>query len=274
MFANGVNLDTYAYNVATRTGRTRTAPRRGKNIEISQRHGAIPTPGKKYGANTVILPMWVIGADEDGNVPRDGTMRALFQHNLDMLLGIFAANEVELVDVMPDGSVRRIVGEVLDVIDPDIQAGGTRAQFSVSVQAFTAFWEDTETVTATKTGTGLWHVTALQGATAPMDDQLVRFDGPCTNPRLTNIDGIYVAYNAVLSGTQWVAINCADWSITTGGGLAVSYIPGTGLDHAGDARWFVLTPQPRDPIPRCTFSQTAGTTGKATLTGRRKWLIG
>jgi hypothetical protein len=271
MIVNGVDLNTLAYNISTRTGRSRTPPRRGKNVQIASQHGDVQVPGKKYAGNSLVLPMWVIGADEDGNVPRDGSMRALMHHNLDRLLRIFGAPVVELLDPMPDGTVRRITGEVLDIIDPDIQAGGTRAQFSVTVQTWSAFWEDTSVVSAAKVGTGVWDVVAFEGATADMDDCIVEFIGPCTNPRLTSPSGIYVAYNAIFTGSQQMRINCADWSLD-GTNMTESYIPGTGLDHGGDARWFVL--EPGDPTPQCTFSQTAGTTGTAKLTGRRKWLVG
>jgi hypothetical protein len=269
MIANGVSLDTYAYNIRTRTGRYNTPARRGKNVEVPARHGAIFTPGKKFGPQAVALPMWVIGADEDGNVPRDGTTRELFETNLTRLLRIFTADTVELIDDMHDGTSRRIVGQVLDVIAPDLDAGGTRAELGISLQCAAAFWEDVEERSATRTGTGLWLPVEFRDASAPMDDLTVRFAAPCTNPQVTNINGVYVAYNAALSGTHWVEINCADWTVTGGGGLTASY---SAIDHQGDPRWFVL--EPGDPTPECTFSQTAGTTGTVTLTGRRKHAIG
>jgi hypothetical protein len=269
VIANGVNLDTLAYNVASRTGRMTTPPRKGKNLDVPGRDGAIFTPGKRHAGNTVILPLWVVGANEDGEIPAYGNSRELCLDNLDRLRRLFTADTVTLVDEAPDGTRRTITGQVLDVIDPTSQAGGTRATFSVSLICAAAYWEDVDSLTASKTGTGVWDVAAFEGATARMSDLTVRFDGICTNPRLTSPSGIYVAYNAVLTGTQWVSINCGTWAITTGGGLTVSYQPGTGLDHGGDPRWFVL--EPGDPTPRCTFSQTAGATGTARLTGRRKY---
>lgn len=268
MIVNGIDLNTYAYNISTRNGRYNTPPRRGKNTEVANRHGAIFADGKKFGPQTIALPMWVIGADEDGNVPLDGTMRELFTYNLERLIRIFTSNTVELIDEMPDGSTRRIVGQVLDVIAPDITAGGTRGELGISVVTAAAFWEDTEERTATKTGTGLWLPIEFSDASAPMDDLTVRFTAPCTNPQLTNSAGVWVAYDAVFTGSQTVTINCADWSII-GSGITPDY---AALDHHGDPRWFVL--EPGDPTPECTFSQTAGTTGKVSLTGRRKHMIG
>lgn len=269
MIANGVDLNTYAYNIGSRTGRYNTPARRGKNVDVPNRNGSIFTPGKKFGPNTIALPMWVIGADEDGNIPFDGSMRELFTDNLTRLLRIFTANTVELIDEMPDGTTRRITGQVLDVIAPNVTAGGTRAELGISLQCAAAFWEDVDDRTAVKTGTGLWRPIEFRDASAAMDDLTVTFTAPCTNPRLTNSAGVWVEYDAVLNSTKWVAINCADWTVTAGGGLTANY---AAVDHGGDARWFVL--EPGDPTPECTFTQTAGTTGTVALTGRRKHIIG
>lgn len=266
MIANGIDLDTLAFNIRTRSGRSRTPPRRGKNVDVSGRSGTVWTPGKKHTSNTIVLPMWVIGADEEGRVPRDGTMRELFQANLDRLLRLFSADTVELLDPMPDGSVRRIVGQVLDVIDPDIQAGGTRAEFAVSLTTTEAYWADVNPVSASKTGTGRWEVVPFSGATAVMEDLALKFTGPSTNPKLTNPKGVFCGYNAVLTDSQSVIIDCAAWTVT-GVGFTAAY---SSLNKGGDARWFVL--EPGDPVPVCTYSQTAGTTGTAALTGRRKFV--
>lgn len=266
MFANGINLDTLGYNVSSRAGRMQTAPRRGKDLDISSRHGSLFTPGKKHTGATVVLPIWCVAADEDGRVPRDGTMRELVQAHRDRLMRIFGADTVELVDPQPDGSRRRITGQVLDAITPTVQAGGTRIELPISLTCADAFWSDVDPVAASRSGTGVWEVVPFQGATAPMDDLVVRFTAPCTNPRLTNPSGVFVAYNAALNSSQWVQIDCSTWSVTGGGGLTASY---SAVDHAGDARWFVL--DPGDPTPRVVASQTAGSTGGFALTGRRKY---
>jgi hypothetical protein len=266
MWANGTNLSTLGYNVSSRAGRLQTAPRRGKDVDIAARHGTVYTPGKKHTGCTVVLPMWCVAADEDGQVPRDGTMRELVMAHRDRLMRILGDDQVELVDPWPDGSMRRITGQVLDSITPEVQAGGTRIQFAVSLTCSSAFWEDVTAVSASRSGTGVWDVVPFQGATAPMDDLVVRFTAPCTNPRVTNIKGVFVAYNAALTGSQWVEINSATWSVVGGGGLTASL---AAVDHAGDARWFVV--EPGDPTPQVVASQTAGGTGGFALTGRRKY---
>lgn len=269
MIANGVSLDTLGYNVSSRGGRMQTAARKGKDADIAARHGTVHTPGKKHTGCTVVLPIWCVAANEDGHVPRDGTMRTLVQSHVDRLLGIFGDEQVELISPMPDGTHRRIVGQVLDSISPTVQAGGTRIELPISLSCAAAFWEDVDEVSAHRTGTGVWDLIPFQGANAPMDDLLARFEAPCTNPRFTNTKGVFVAYNAALSGTHWVEINCATWSVVGGGGHTASL---AAVDHAGDARWFVL--EPGDPTPQVVASQTAGATGGFGLTGRRKYRTG
>jgi hypothetical protein len=268
LFANGIDLSTLCYNVSSLTGRWTGPPRRGKDVDVPGRHGTVRSPRKKFTSGTVVLPMWVLGCDENGEVPSDARSQEVLYHNIDRLTRLFASDTVELVHYLPTGSVRRITGQVMDAIDLTSQAGGTRAEFAVSLVTASAFWEDVAAVAATRTGTGLWDVVPFSGATAPMDNLVVKFTGPATNPRLTNPSGVYLAYNAVLTGSQSVSIDCNTW-LPTGTGITASV---ASVDHGGDPKWFVL--EPGDPTPRVTASQTAGSTGVFTLSGRRKYLVG
>lgn len=268
LFANGVDLSTLCYNVSSLTGRLTVPPRRGKDIDVPGRNGAVRTPNKKFSAGSVVLPMWVIGLDESGEVSPGTTNQEVLYENIDRLTRLFSADSVQLIHRLPDGSERRITGQVMDAIDLSSQAGGTRAEFAVSLTTADAFWEDVSSVIATRTGTGLWDVLPFEGATAPMDDLIVKFTGPATNPRLTNPSGVYVAYNAVLTGSQTASIDCKAWTVA-GTGITAAY---SAVDHGGDPRWFVL--EPGDPTPRVTASQTAGSTGVFVLSGRRKYLVG
>jgi hypothetical protein len=268
LYANGVDLSNLAFNVASLSGRWTTPQRRGKDIDVSGRHGTIRTTGKKFTAGTVVLPMWVVGANEDGSIPHNVTSQEVVHDNIDRLTRLFSADTVKLVHVLPDGSSRQIVGQVIDAIDFSSMAGATRAEFGVTLTTAGAFWEDTDVVTATRTGTGVWDVLPFAGATAPMDDLIVKFTGPATNPRVTNPSGVYASYGAVLTGSQSISINCATWALV-GTGITPSY---SALDHGGDPRWFVM--EPGVPVPKVTASQTAGSTGVFSLSGRRKYMVG
>lgn len=265
--ANGIELSTLAYNIESLTGRLSVPPRRGKDVDVPGRHGTVRTPNKKYTSGTVVLPMWVVGSD-DGWFPIGADSKDLLYANIDKLTRIFSSDTVELIHTLPNGSSRKIIGQVVDAIDFTSQAGATRATFAVSLSTSGAFWEDLDVITASKTGTGSWEVAEFHGATAPMDDLTVKFTGPSTNPRITNSSGVYVQYSAVLTGSQTIIIDCATWTL-----MGTAITPSlSALIHVGDPRWFVLNPKESAPV--ATTSQTAGSTGVFVLIGRRKYLVG
>jgi hypothetical protein len=267
MTVNGVDISNLAYNVGDLTGRWTSPPKRGKDLDVPGRHGTVRTPRKKYSSGTVILPFWINGCNTDGTLPSDKKLRTMLQKNADRLSMLFSVDDVVLVQTLEDGSHRQVNGQVVDAIDMTVMAGASRAEFAVTLRVSGAFWKDTADVTESKTGTGVWNVSAFTGATAPMDDLIVKFTGPCTNPKLLSSSGVYVQYNAALTGSQSVAIDCGLWTLT-GTSITPSY---SALVHGGDPRWFVL--DPGDVIPQVTASQTAGSTGVFALTGRRKYLL-
>src|SRR5687768_5894726 len=86
---DGVVLNTLAKNIETLTGRLRTPPLRGSNLSIPSRHGALHTATKVYDENEIVLPMWVAGCDDDGEIPYFGSARKEFFKNLDELSNLF-----------------------------------------------------------------------------------------------------------------------------------------------------------------------------------------
>lgn len=268
--ANGVTLNTLAYNIRTLTGRLRTPVRRGGNVIVPGRHGAIRTPGKRFSEGEVVLSMWVLGADVNGLVPASGPARARLLSNVDMLTRVFGAETVELTHTLPDGSTRRLLGEVSEAIDFTSMAGGSRAEFAVAIDVPGAFWQDTADTTASFTGSGTWSVAPFAGATAPMDELRVTFNGG-TNPRITS-GGVWVQYSAALAAGESITLDCATWELTGGGGLVPDH---SAVEHSGDARWFVLAPgQGASDVPEAVVSQTGTGAMSTDLAGRRKYLIG
>lgn len=265
--ANGVVLNTLAYNVGSLTGRLRTPGRRGADVQVPGRHGAIRTPRKRYAPGEVVLPMWVVGADEDGLVPTSGPGRDLLYQNVNLLSRIFGADTVELIHTLPDGSARRVVGEPFEAIDFTTMAGGSRAEFSVALSVAGAFWEDVDIVTTDRfDGMGSWPVAEFAGSTAVMDDLQVTFHGPANNPRVESA-GVWARYNEVLEAGQSITLDCAVWALS-GSGVSVDY---TLVEHAGDLRWWVMSPG--DP-PVVEVSQTGVEEMGTTLSGRRKYMVG
>lgn len=264
--ANGVVLNTLAYNVSSLTGRLRVPVRRAANVTVPARHGALRTPRKPYEQGEITLPMWVVGADEDGLVPDSGPLRELLFTNVDMLSRVFGADTVELVHTLPDGSQRRALAETADVID-FAMTGGSRAEFSVVLTVAGAFWEDVIPVSQSFSGQGTWQLTEFVGATAPMDDLTIRFNGPAPNPRITS-GSVWVQYSASLTAGQSVILNCVDWSLA-GVGISPSQ---AAVSHGGAARWFELAPGETNPVAE--VSQTGSGTMSTVLSGRRKYFVG
>jgi hypothetical protein len=267
--ANGVVLNTLAYNVGSLTGRLRTPARRGDNVTVPGRHGAIRTPNKRFDQGEIVLPMWVVGADEDGLVPAFGPGRDQLFANVDMLTRIFSTETVDLVHTLPDGSQRRLLGEPSEAIDFTSMAGGGRAEFAVTLRVPGAFWTDIADVSASFAGEGAWSVAEFDGATAPMDELAVTFTGG-TNPRV-QAGNVWLQYSAVLAATESITLDCATWTLSGGGGLVPDY---SRVDHAGDGRWFVLPPGVTSSTPSVEVSQTGIGAMTTQFIGRRKYLIG
>ena len=267
--ANGVVLNTLAYNVASIAGRLRTPPKRGDNLPVAGRHGALRTRRKRFDAGEVVLPMWVVGADEDGLPPTETSGRARFFANYDQLVRVFSADTVELVHTLPDGTSRRCIGEVTDTLDPEVRGSIPGGKFSVALQVPGAFWEDADTVATSRVhGVGTHGCAEFAGATAPMDDLAVSFVGPANNPHVACGD-VWVSYLDVLDAGQSVTVDAGTWTIT-GSGVSADY---GRLRYGGDTRWFVL--DPADPAPQVTVSTTdAADSPQTVLTGRRKFLTG
>lgn len=263
--ANGVVLNTLAYNVESIAGRLRTPPKRGRNLVVPGRHGTIRSKRKKFDAGEIVLPMWVVGADED----RENSNRELFFANWDMLTRVFTAEMVELVHTLPGGSSRRVVGEVTSTLDPFTNGSIPVGRFSVALSVPGPFWEDADTLTTARMhGTGMHALVEFASSTAPMDELTVTFEGPANNPRLQQGD-VWVSYLDVLAAGESVSIDTGAWTIT-GNGVTPDYGK---LRYGGDHRWFVLDPQA--PAPQVQVTTTdAGDDPQTVLTGRRKYVSG
>ena len=275
---DGVPLNTYAKNIATRTGRLTTPDIRGENLVLPSRSGYVFTPNRPLGPGEMVLGMWVLGCDDDGYVPDGSTHRRLFQFNWEMLSRLFGRRSKlsKMTQVMPDGTIRECYVEVTDQLVPEAVAGGTRATFSVALQIPDVYWQDVATTTQSATaGSSLpktLNLTSFAGMTGTIEDAVVTVAGPITNPRVTETEtGIYVQYNGtVANGDSWVFDCKAFTSIKTSG--AVDVVLNT--THVGHPRFLIVTPwNGLSAVPQLVLSGSSG--GGATnlsITARRKWV--
>ena len=63
---NGLSLHTVAIGVETKTGRLNVPGLRGTNLVVPGRSGSIWTPNKPFEEGRVVLSMFILGCDDDG----------------------------------------------------------------------------------------------------------------------------------------------------------------------------------------------------------------
>jgi len=259
---NSVDLATIGVAMESLAGFLSTAPRRGGNVTLPGRHGALRTTYKQYDSGEVVLPLWVLG-DSDAELLA----------NIDAVESLFHAETVTIDHTLPDATVRRAVGEVSEVLKFAREHHTTplAAQVSVAVTVPGAFWFDISTATsgphALATG-GTVQLAGFAGATAPMDELVVTF-GPGNNPRLSQpLTGFFVAYDGVIGSGQSLILNTASSTPLVGtGGLVVDY---SKLRYSGSSRFFELRPSPGGPT--VSLTHTTGGTMTVTVAGPRKYL--
>lgn len=272
---NGVVLNTLAKNIDSLTGRLRAPAHRTDNIALPGMHGELWVPNKKFGPNTITLPMWVQGCDDDGDIPDDSNEQIEFFARVHELVSLFKSSP-NLLDVrwtMPDGNVRQCWAEATDVFDftTDSQA---KARVGVVLTVPGAFWQDADPITQTFDGAvAEARPTRFVGGSAPTEDMVYTFVGPWDGPGVHFPDGSWFLYSDALAAGEGLVVDCGEWELTGTGG----YVPNYGLiTHDGeDAFWGALAPIPDSPAPQLTLDGSGRTAASSfTMTGRRKYLIG
>lgn len=279
MTVDGTRLDTYAYNIETIEGRIGMPAVRGANPSVPGRHGSLYVPNKTFDDASIVLKMWVIGADVNGGVPT--TEMTEFRKNIDALMLLFGKRG-SLLDVRqtwPAG-VRQALCEVRQAFDLSARAIQPQAKFNVSLDIPGTFWQDVSTsdyasATNLTSGTTLT-MAAYDGATAPMEDHMLIVRGPATNPRLTDVlSGMWVQYNGTIAtGTDW-QVDSSIWSSRTGAGILFTAGGGSNAIASttyggGGPRFISLTA--RSGGPQVAFTCTSpGVATQVQARGRRKY---
>lgn len=273
---NGVVLNTYAKNIESLTGRLRTPARRTSNVSVPGRHGAVRNPNRLFAENILTLPMWVIGCDDDGNIPAGSTQRREFFKRIDELTALFLGSTgvLDIRHTLPDGSVRQCFGDVLDAIDFTSETSNPLGKFGVSLTLADPFWQDlTSTSQEVVANGGTVSFTSFQGGTAPMEDLTATVMGPWNNPKLTFADGSWVLYSDTFTSTQGVIINSANWTVTGVGGKTVALNKLTSSANPTN-RWMSIPAAPETSLSVTLAGSSRTTATKLTLAGRRKYLVG
>ena len=269
LLINGVDLGSYCYMTSDVSGLLSVPARRGEDEVVPGRHGRIRTPGKKFDAGEIVLPMWIVGARPDGSPPAGGEEREFFRRR-DDLLRLFYGDDPELSWRRPDGTTLTTRVEVVDVMDFTRRWAQPLAQVSVALKLVDAFWREDVDVAQTITGvTGTTtDLTLFQGATAPIADAVLRFIGPVNNPRLA-IGDRWVQFNGTIAADRELVLECGHWRASTGVGDPWSPQI-TQIYREPGPCWLEFPPSP-GPLT-AVFTHTGGGNASVEIAGQRKFL--
>lgn len=184
---DGHDLKTLATNVETLAATLRAASKRTQNVTVAGKHGTFFVSRKKFDQLVLTWPMWVIGVDEDGQIPVGQTERERFFANVDELIRIMHGEELRQLEIrhtLPDGSVRIAYGEVVDTIDLTTSGVNPTGRVIFEMVLSDPFWRgEGEIVREIPLGTvwtpgTSWELVELAGSNAPIEDAVVDIYGP------------------------------------------------------------------------------------------------
>lgn len=185
---NGESLQTLAFNVTTLGGKFQTPPLRGEDRQFAYKHGAAHRP-RTFDSQSLVLGMWVVGADESGQVPED--REYLFRANMKKLQRLFVPQngaEFEITKRWREEAGGPVIaatgrGKVPSGLQPAMEGGPFRAVLVADIlMADPFFYGDPVSVTVPLGGPVVIENPGDVGCT----EIEVKFVGQLTNPLLTN----------------------------------------------------------------------------------------
>ena len=275
---DGQQLNTYANNISTFSGRLTTPEIRGESLILPSRSGYIFSPNRPLGPGEMTWSMWVLGCNDNGILPAGSSYRKQFQANWDFLSRLFTRRSKlsHVTKVLPDGSTRECDVEVVDRLEPEAAAGGTRAEFNVALQIPDVYWQDTSNTTQAATAGATLpktlNLTSFAGMTGTIEDAVVTVTGAIQNPRVTETEtGIYVQLNDTLTAGQTWVFDCKNFTSIKGGSTDVVI----NTVHVGHPKFLIITPwNGTGTTPQLVLSGTGGGANtNISVTARRKWLV-
>lgn len=244
---NGIPLQTMAYNISTWGGDLQAPPPlRGGDLTIPYKPGEVFQTRRPSG-RSLTFNMWAIGADSDGNIPTDATMRSMFEFNFKKLRNLFWNQGKQFTitkrwkdygsNTVQTASAR---GVFAGGMAPSMN-GALRATFTAEVYLSDPFFYGPEQTITLPTGQN-----SIVNATILGDYETtavtILFNGPRNNMRLTNnSEGIYVNSTLDLSTGQTMLIDVNAWTAIKNPGVADTNVIGS-ITSFGHEFWFVLRP--------------------------------
>lgn len=282
---DGVDLHGQGFGASTRQGRYSIPSLRGDNTVLPGMSGSRWVANKPYEEGLGALTIWAVGASTDivtGEIVIPGTyaeQRRQLEYNASRLMRLFTRpHRLSLIRAgQPDHSVRRAYVEWKEWSDPEVQAGGTRMEGSISYVIPGVWWEDENTTTQSAVaGAGLpktLSLTAFTGMTGIISDALLQVTGPISNPTITDSEtGAWVQAAVTLgAGEVWTVDAGASTSVTSAKGSVVS-----STTHVGNYKMMVIPNcYGNTDTPQLVLSGSGGgATTNLSVTARRKWVSG
>jgi hypothetical protein len=274
---DGLNMRTEAWNVSTLTGRYSMPTLRGEDLTVPGRSGYYFVPGKASEAGVGALAVWVAGKNPDGTIPGTQTGRvAKFKENLALIQRVFQRRHrlSTMRAGQTDGTFRVAQVQWVEWSEPEVQAGGTWAQWSIGYSIPSVYWSDedarSQVTSASSTLPKDLNLTQFADMTGVIDDALISVTGPITNPRVTDAEtGHYIELiGTVASGEVWIVDVGASTSTRNG----VSVLQNT--RHAGSYRFLTISNlYGLSGTPRLVLSGSGGGgTTRFGIVARRKWV--
>ncbi len=239
---DGQSLQTFAFNIQTLGGdRLAPPPYRGQDLAIPS------TPGRRWmpkvvDSRVITLGMWVIGADEAGNVPADTTARRQFDENWRKLRNLLWTYDREVtltkrfwVDgvLVTAAAKAQFAGGLLPSM-----GGPARAAFTVDLRLADPYFYGTEIVLP---------LTSTQTVDVAGDDvtRAIEFEinGARTNVIVRNDTmDLQFQHSSVLPSGDTIDINVLNYTAVTDPAATPSFDSVSEIIHEGSPSWFLLKP--------------------------------
>lgn len=241
---NGVSIQTLAFNVTTLAGKFKTPPLRGSDRVLAYRHGA-QHRDRKFDSQSLQLGMWVIGADENGAVPR--AREFLFRENFRKLQALFVSPYGREFSITkrwretPGGPVISATGYGIcpGGLDPAMEGGPFRAKVVADIHMADPFFYGAPVTVPIPLNTP---TTVQVPGDVPTSRMTVSFSGQLSNAKLTNATpdpDVWMKTGTALAIGDTLAVDVGEATVRRGSDGA--NLIGS-ITHSGSREWFVLQP--------------------------------
>jgi hypothetical protein len=268
----GIDVASFALRAKDLSGLLAIPGRRGENIYVAGRDGAIRQPRKLYNGREFVVEFLIRGCLPDGTVPA-GPAASTFYDNMHVLGALCVQDVAPLVHTLPDGVTQRHLDvEVLNAVEPERWLAGMNATVKVAFTSASTWWRAlAPTVVDFTLADGATRVlTEFADSDGRIDDALVTFGASGNNPLLTQVEtGIGLGYNATFAGGDSITLGDYSWEV----GGAIEFARTQLVTDPRVGTWWVIDPVPGG-APTVRLDLTGGGPMDVSISARQSWAVG